>query len=1185
FSSSDNDILTGEDGDVYIGASFNMAYALTDVISFDRDKCEVLTDISMAWQVEEVETTYAYTENHIKSILIPQLTSLLDLEDDPIEQKALVNNISLWEKVVHNNDSLRKNSQYQNNRSFSAGAAFEGNSSIEDIVQTSYTFTVNTSAEYVRALQIAGGTFNETELGIKLNLSTSSAKDTIETTSDVETFGYVLDDDDVGDFFSVSIGEDAAHGSPIFRLEGGTSSCPQEAGTQSRDRAQILLDTETKRNVPTNEAANFIGYLSNLGESGEAREYQIIDVSSSNLDGAIITVGGTNVTGQAGSYFIPPGETLTTVISVERGPLAFDYEDLQLIMFPPCEYELWENNGSLVNSDTITFSVHFQSECSSIDLSFPEDEWRINLADSNAIDIALTGYDVNNDSLQDVRLQYREIGQNWNTAFITDKNLLVDAYFDYNFDVADLPDGEYQLRAVSNCGINTGISYSPIANGVIDRTTIAPFGSSFPNSGFLRKGEEIYAEFDQTIDCASASSQSNLTLINQLTGEAVPALLSCGADQLIITTDPPELINSLDSVMLQASVFGIQDTNGNVQEDTLRWSFIVNVSPVFWREKNLVASAIVGSPLQETIVLNNESTTTQSYQIIDHPDWITVDQLAGAILAESNDAIDISFRTDIDPGNYTGQIIALIDGIEEIMSIDYTLLPTPIGWQIDPSDYEHSMSITAQFSLDDSDTAISTSPRDIIGVFVNGRLRGFSNIEYVPSLDLHVAFITAYANEQGETLKFRFWDGTNGIEYGAKEEENFEVDGSIGTVEDPLILHSEGIFQIIPVTQGWNWISFNVTNDYLQDPTLALSKLFETLLSKEAGNELLIKSQTEFSEYIEATGWNGTLTTFNNEEGYLLYLSKAADTLRVIGQPIADQPSFPIGAGWNWVGYPLSAELSINEALVGFEASEQDLIKNQSTFASYSSNVSSWVGNLTNLAPGEAYKMRLAGDATIDFPASGRLLDGHNINPHSFEHNMIVIANLEVEGSFNPGTFKIIAEINGEPQGIGTLTYDPDDDQNRTYMMIYGNDINAGDSLSFSLINETEDLIGLTSDPIVFGIDANAGSSLDPLSLRLKIEDELEEEISSFSTILEQNYPNPFIDKTRFKFSIKEDQFVSIEMIDMAGRRIKTIVNDDMRAGSYSIDLDNSDLLPGVYMYKMETPSYKAVNRMVYLSR
>jgi hypothetical protein len=70
---------------------------------------------------------------------------------------------------------------------------------------------------------------------------------------------------------------------------------------------------------------------------------------------------------------------------------------------------------------------------------------------------------------------------------------------------------------------------------------------------------------------------------------------------------------------------------------------------------------------------------------------------------------------------------------------------------------------------------------------------------------------------------------------------------------------------------------------------------------------------------------------------------------------------------------------------------------------------------------------------------------------------------------------------------------------------------------------------------------------------------------------LSQNYPNPFNPSTRIKFSVMNKNFVSLEVYDILGKKISSLVNNVMSAGTYEVNFDGSNLPSGIYIYQLNT--------------
>jgi hypothetical protein len=80
---------------------------------------------------------------------------------------------------------------------------------------------------------------------------------------------------------------------------------------------------------------------------------------------------------------------------------------------------------------------------------------------------------------------------------------------------------------------------------------------------------------------------------------------------------------------------------------------------------------------------------------------------------------------------------------------------------------------------------------------------------------------------------------------------------------------------------------------------------------------------------------------------------------------------------------------------------------------------------------------------------------------------------------------------------------------------------------------------------------------------------------------LHQNYPNPFNPVTNIKFDLAKTGLVKLKVYDVNGKEVSTLVNSSMSAGSYTYDFDASSLASGVYFYKLETPDYMSIRKMI----
>ncbi len=83
------------------------------------------------------------------------------------------------------------------------------------------------------------------------------------------------------------------------------------------------------------------------------------------------------------------------------------------------------------------------------------------------------------------------------------------------------------------------------------------------------------------------------------------------------------------------------------------------------------------------------------------------------------------------------------------------------------------------------------------------------------------------------------------------------------------------------------------------------------------------------------------------------------------------------------------------------------------------------------------------------------------------------------------------------------------------------------------------------------------------------------------SFALEQNYPNPFNPTTEIRYQISEVSHVTLNVFDLMGRKVATLVNEVKAAGEYKVEFDARDLSSGVYFYRLTAGNNNRTKRMV----
>lgn len=85
---------------------------------------------------------------------------------------------------------------------------------------------------------------------------------------------------------------------------------------------------------------------------------------------------------------------------------------------------------------------------------------------------------------------------------------------------------------------------------------------------------------------------------------------------------------------------------------------------------------------------------------------------------------------------------------------------------------------------------------------------------------------------------------------------------------------------------------------------------------------------------------------------------------------------------------------------------------------------------------------------------------------------------------------------------------------------------------------------------------------------------------------LDQNYPNPFNPRTTISFRLAKGDDVRLDVYDLLGRKVRTIVDDRLAAGSYLSEWDGRDgnggeVASGVYLYRLTTSAFVESKQMV----
>jgi hypothetical protein len=160
---------------------------------------------------------------------------------------------------------------------------------------------------------------------------------------------------------------------------------------------------------------------------------------------------------------------------------------------------------------------------------------------------------------------------------------------------------------------------------------------------------------------------------------------------------------------------------------------------------------------------------------------------------------------------------------------------------------------------------------------------------------------------------------------------------------------------------GWNQWSPNVD----LSGTELLAQLKQALGTN--GIKIMAQNGRYLSYNANTNTWAGNLTSI---EVGLMYKIETANNCEIsLTGPAVDPAthSVTIYVCNNWIGFYGSESMSVNEALSNYTPTQGDKIMYNNRYATY--NGSSWVGNLTQLVPGNGYiyKSNATGTQSLSF--------------------------------------------------------------------------------------------------------------------------------------------------------------------------------------------------------------------------
>ena len=144
----------------------------------------------------------------------------------------------------------------------------------------------------------------------------------------------------------------------------------------------------------------------------------------------------------------------------------------------------------------------------------------------------------------------------------------------------------------------------------------------------------------------------------------------------------------------------------------------------------------------------------------------------------------------------------------------------------------------------------------------------------------------------------------------------------------------------------------------------------------------------------------------------------------------------------------------------------------------------------------------------------------------------------------------------------------------------------TGDT-TITLFNNSQNqtfIINLNEPPSEVTLDPNNYILKDVL----QIVNSVNKSVKPTNYSLAQNYPNPFNPETTIEYKVPKPGFITIKIYNIKGEEVKTLINAEQTAGSYSVNWNGinnkgQQLSSGIYYYRIEAENYSQTRKMILL--
>ncbi|MDQ7041883.1 MAG: T9SS C-terminal target domain-containing protein, partial [Rhodothermus sp.] len=377
-----------------------------------------------------------------------------------------------------------------------------------------------------------------------------------------------------------------------------------------------------------------------------------------------------------------------------------------------------------------------------------------------------------------------------------------------------------------------------------------------------------------------------------------------------------------------------------------------------------------------------------------------------------------------------------------------------------------------------------------------------------------------------------------------------------------FFLNTDTTSQTLTLQAGWNLVSL-----YVQPADDRLEELMAPIHDR-----LVLVKDEDGRVYSPELGID-QIGRWDGRRAYMIFVTEPT-TWTVKGRAIPPATTVELEAGWNWIPYWSTAPMSVAEALASL-GSALVLVKDlegRLFFPAYE------IYTLQTLTPGQGYKVYVEQQTSLQYPATGRGkrgAEGSGREGRGTSLSSVLILNDLPEGGHVQ-----VRTLQGEVVGEGMVQ------AGKAVIVVRGDEpltevregAGMGEALELWWLGQD----GARRLKVVAIVDA---LQQQPLAATLHFAPDqvwaVEVDGVPMRFAVQAPYPHPVIDRAVITYQLPEASEVRLEIFDLLGRRVATLVDARQEAGVHRAIFDARHLAGGTYFYRLQAGPHHASGQVV----